>query len=275
MKMKKNVFLCIVLLIVAVSVSAQSNVPDTFVRINGGTFMMGSPAYEDQNYDNEVQHKVTVSAFYMGKYEVTQKEYQEIMGTNPSNFKGSNLPVEMISWFDAAEYCNKRSQKERLTPAYTISGTGDSRTVTWNQNANGYRLPTEAEWEYACRAGTTTPFSTGENITTNQANYNGNYPYNNNAEGIYCEGTTQVGSFAPNPWGLYDMNGNVFEWCWDWYEEYSKGAQTNPTGAITGDDRVLRGGSWTDWGQHLRSAQRSSTNPLDRAYDIGFRLVRN
>ena len=121
--------------------SSVNPVPDNFVRINGGTFTMGSPADEPERDDDEVQHQVTVSSFYMGKYEVTQKEYQEIMGTNPSYFKGDNLPVEQVSWFDAIEYCNKRSQKEELTPAYTIDGTN----VTWNKNTNGYRLPTEAE----------------------------------------------------------------------------------------------------------------------------------
>jgi formylglycine-generating enzyme required for sulfatase activity len=270
----KNVFLCAVLAVLAVSVSAQSSVSDSFVRINGGTFMMGSPVGEIERNDDEVQHQVTVSAFYMGKYEVTQKEYEEVMGTNPSRFKEPNLPVENVSWFDAVEYCNKRSQKEGLTPAYMISGAGDNRTVTWNRNANGYRLPTEAEWEYACRAGTTTSFSAGNSITTDQANYNGNRPYNNNAKGTYREKTTPVGSFAPNPWGVYDMHGNVFEWCWDWYGDYSGGAQTNPTGAVTGSYRALRGGAWSFNGQNLRSALRSYTNPSILNDAFGFRLAR-
>ncbi|GBU28681.1 hypothetical protein R84B8_02241 [Treponema sp. R8-4-B8] len=156
------------------SAAAQqpASIPAGMVFIQGGTFTMGSPTNEPGRSSYEVQHQVTVSSFYMGKYEVTQKEYKEIMGTNPSNFKGDNLPVEQVSWYDAIEYCNKRSQKEGLTPAYTRNGYN----VTWNKNANGYRLPTEAEWEYACRAGTTTPFSTGNNVTTSQANYDGNYP---------------------------------------------------------------------------------------------------
>jgi formylglycine-generating enzyme required for sulfatase activity len=279
--MKKNVLLCSVFAVLAVSVStqnvsAQSKVPDTFVRINGGTFTMGSPANEPGRDDDEgPQHQVTVSAFYMGKYEVTQKEYQEVMGTNPSNFKGPNLPVENISWFDAVEYCNKRSQKEGLTPAYTISGAGNNLTVDWNRNANGYRLPTEAEWEYACRAGTTGPFNTGNNITTDQANYDGNHPYNNNAKGTYRDKTTPVGSFAPNPWGLYDMHGNVYEWCWDWYGSYPSGAQTDPVGAVTGTYRVARGGGWYSNGQNLRSARRSFDGPLNGGSILGFRLVRS
>ncbi|MDR2729819.1 MAG: SUMF1/EgtB/PvdO family nonheme iron enzyme [Treponema sp.] len=246
-------------------------VSNDMVRINGGTFMMGSPSNEPNRDSGEVQHQVTVSSFYMGKYEVTQKEYQEVMGTNPSYFKGDNLPVEKVSWYDAVEYCNKRSQREGLTPAYTINGTN----VTWNRNANGYRLPTEAEWEYTCRAGTTTPFSTGNNITTNQANYDGNYPYNNNAKGEYRSKTTTVGSFAPNAWGLYDMHGNVWEWCWDWYEGYSSGSQTDPVGAVSGTDRVNRGGGWYDWAVEARSAYRDYYTPSYRNGDIGFRLVRN
>jgi formylglycine-generating enzyme required for sulfatase activity len=271
--MKKNVFVCAVLAVLAVSVSAQSKVPDTFVRINGGTFTMGSPANEPERFDNEgPQHQVTVSTFYMGKYEVTQKEYEEIMGTNPSELKGPNLPVENVSWFDTVEYCNKRSQKEGLTPAYTVSGRGGP--VTWNRNANGYRLPTEAEWEYACRAGTTGPFNTGNNITTDQANYDGNYPYNNSAEGVYREEAMPVGSFAPNPWGLYDMHGNVWEWCWDRYGDYSSGAQTDPTDTVTGTDRVNRGGGWHGAGRVLRSARRYGDDPSFRDNDLGFRLVR-
>jgi formylglycine-generating enzyme required for sulfatase activity len=265
-----------------------ASVPDNMVRINGGTFTMGSPANEPERNsggDIEVQHQVTVSSFYMGKYEVTQKEYQEVMGTNPSKFKGNNLPVEQVSWYDAVEYCNKRSQREGLTPAYIIdknrsdpNNKWHDATVRWlvtrNADANGYRLPTEAEWEYACRAGTTTPFSTGNNVTTNQANFNGYYPYNNNAKGTSREKTTTVGSFTPNAWGLYDMHGNVWEWCWDWSGDYSSNAQTDPVGAISADQRVIRGGSWYNYGRHLRSANRGVELPENREDRTGFRLVR-
>jgi formylglycine-generating enzyme required for sulfatase activity/uncharacterized caspase-like protein len=216
-------------------------IPADFVKINGGTFMMGSPASEEGRVSNEEQHQVTVSGFYLGKYEVTQREYAAIMGTNPSRFEGDNLPVENVSWYDAVEYCNARSRKEGLTSAYTISGSGDNRTVTWNRNTNGYRLPTEAEWEYACRAGTTTRYSTGNDIRTSQANYGGGR-------------TKAVGSFDANVWGLYDMHGNVWEWCWDWYGNYGSGAQTDPMGASSGTNRVGRGGSWGYDGQNLRSA---------------------
>jgi formylglycine-generating enzyme required for sulfatase activity len=241
------------------------------VRINGGTFTMGSPTSEPDRSNGEVQHSVTVGSFYMGKYEVTQKEWREVMGNNPTYFKGDDLPVEQVSWYDAVEYCNKRSQREGLAAAYTISGTN----VTWNKNANGYRLPTEAEWEYACRAGITTPFSTGNNITTSQANYNGNYPYNGNAKGTYRERTTPVGSFAPNAWGLYDMHGNVWEWCWDWYGDYAWGAQTNPMGAGSGSFRVFRGGSGDSSALGIRSAYRLSFPPAIRSNFVGFRLARS
>jgi formylglycine-generating enzyme required for sulfatase activity len=251
----------------------QHPVPDSFVRINGGTFIMGSPAYEPEHFDNEgPQHQVTVSSFYMEKYQVTQAEYQVVMGTNPSEFKGSNLPVEQVDWYDAVEFCNRLSQREGITPAY--SGSGDNITCNWN--ANGYRLPTEAEWEYACRAGTTTPFNTGDNITTDQANYDGRNPYNKNATGIYRGTTTAVGSFASNHWGLYDMHGNVWEWCWDWSASYSCEAQTNPDGAVLSAYRVLRGGSWDDDGQYLRSAFRLNyASPSSRYNILGFRLVRS
>jgi formylglycine-generating enzyme required for sulfatase activity len=225
---------------------------NNMVRINGGTFQR-----ENNN--------ITVSSFYMGKYEVTQKEYQEVMGTNPSNFKGDNLPVECVSWFDAVEYCNKRSQWEGLTPAYTISGSGDNRTVTWNRSANGYRLPTEAEWEYACRAGTTTAYNTGDTISDNT----GWYSANSDSK------THEVGKKPANAWGLYDMHGNVVEWCWDWYGDYSNGAQTDPTGASSGSYRVGRGGYWGGSAALVRSTFRGSGEPGAQVRNIGFRLARN
>jgi formylglycine-generating enzyme required for sulfatase activity len=263
----------------------QRPVPANMVRIQGGTFTMGSPANEPSRGSDETHHQVTVSSFYMGKYEVTQKEYQEVMGTNPSIFKGDNLPVENIRWYEAIEYCNKRSQKEGLTPAYTIdknpsdsNNNSKNDTMRWLvtrvPNADGYRLPTEAEWEYACRAGTTTPFNTGNNIITRNANYDGNNPYNNNAKGEYRQKTTPVGSFAPNAWGLYDMHGNVWEWCWDWYGAYSSGAQTDPVGASSGAGRVYRGGSWGSYAELARSAYRSGNAPSYRYDSLGFRLVR-
>jgi len=228
---------------------------ERFVLIKGGTFMMGSPSSEVKRINSETQYKETLSSFYMSKYEITQAEYEAVMGKNPSAFKGADLPVNQTNWYDAIEYCNKRSLKDGLSPAYTING----KNVTWDKKANGYRLPTEVEWEYACRAGTTTPFNTGNNITTDQANYNGDSPYNNNAKGKYRKMTTAVGSFKPNAWGLYDMHGNVSEWCWDWH----------------GSLRVFRGGSWFSPAENLRSAFRDSLTPSSRVNSLGFRIVRH
>ena len=147
--------------------------PENFVLITGGTFEMGSPDTEGWRSEDETQHTVTVSDFYMSMYEVTQAEYVEAMGNNPSSFSGDALPVENVSWLDAVAYCNARSELEGLTPAYSIDG----QTVTWDSSADGYRLPTEAEWEYACRAGTATPFNTETSISAEEANYYGHYPY--------------------------------------------------------------------------------------------------
>jgi len=274
---------------IAGGAGGTQSIPLNFVRIQGGTFLMGSPYNEPQRGDDETQHQVTVNSFYMGIYEVTQREYQEVMGTNHSAFIGDNLPVDYVSWYDAVEYCNRRSEREGLTPAYTIDknrSDPNNRSeidtmrwlITWNRNANGYRLPTEAEWEYACRAGTVTPFNTGNNITASIANYDGRYPYNSsyNANGTHRGMTTAVGSFAPNPWGLFDMHGNVLEWCWDWYGSYSSGAQSDPTGAVSGSYRVTRGGYWLCSGHHLRSANRGFFSPSHlRSSGGGFRLVRN
>jgi len=240
---------------------------DKFVRIQGGTFTMGSPANETRPWYNEgPQHQVTVSSFYMGKYEVTQKEWQEVMGTNPSNWKGDNLPVERVNWYDVVEYCNKRSEKEGLTPAYIINKNKKDPnnkniydkikwTVTLNKNANGYRLPTEAEWEYACRAGTNSAYNTGNTISDNTGWYSENSD----------KKTHPVGQKSANAWGLYDMHGNVWEWCWDWYGDYSGKAQTDPQGASSGSYRVLRGGSWYNSAGFARSASRYCYYPGNHA----------
>ena len=275
--------------------------PIPFIHIQGGTFTMGSPSNEPQRSNNEIQHQVTVNSFYMSRHEVTQREWYEVMGTTlqqqsydqmwrilPLSGEGDNYPMYNVSWYDAVEYCNRRSEREGLRPAYTIDKSRNDPNnhseyaydtvrwlVTWNRNANGYRLPTEAEWEYACRAGTVTPFSTGNNITTSQANYDGNFSYDNNPRGTYRESTTAVESFAPNPWGLYDMHGNVYEWCWDWNGDYTSRMKTDPQGAVSGSGRVARGGSWASFGVELRSAYRRSNTPSDQSHLIGFRLVRN
>jgi len=221
----------------------------------------------------------------MGKFEVTQAEYEELTGTNPSFFKGPNFPVERVSWFDAIVFCNELSERRGLTPVYTIdreeidpnnrNATGIRWTVIWDRSANGYRLPTEAEWEFACRAGTTTAFNTGSNITASQANYDGTRPFNNNPSGEHRQTSTQVGSFPPNAFGLYDMHGNVGEWCWDWNGAYPRGAETDPAGASFGVYRVFRGGHWNSPARFLRSAFRSGNNPSASESFLGFRLARN
>jgi formylglycine-generating enzyme required for sulfatase activity len=239
--------------------------------VKSGSFSMGSPTGEAERKGEETPHQIRVGDFLIGKYEVSQEEYSSLMGANPSRFRNPKRPVEQVSWFDAVEYCNRRSAREGLQPAYSING----REVRWNRNADGYRLPTEAEWEYACRAGTTGPFSTGANITTDQANYNGNFSYNGARRGRDRTETTQSGSFAPNPWGIYDMHGNVWDWCWDWKAAYPAENAANPAGPASGSYKTARGGSWRVGAQSLRSALRGSNPPEDRGDGLGFRLVRS
>jgi len=236
----------------------DNNVKLEMAAIPGGTFMMGSPENERGRRDHESpQHQVTVPSFFMGKYSVTQAQYQAIMGTNRSRFNGSNRPVESVIWNDAIAFCEKLSQR-----------TGKN-----------YRLPSEAEWEYACRAGTTTPFHFGETITTDLANYNGNYTYGGGIKGIYREKTTEVGSFGvANNFGLYDMHGNVWEWCQDrWYSSY-KGAPIDGSAWLDTQEctieRLLRGGSWYFDPVHCRSAYRHDYYYLAfNHYPVGFRVV--
>ena len=215
--------------------------------------------------DEKPVHEVTVSSFYMGKYEVTQEEYQTVMGSNPCNRKGDRMPVESVTWYDAVEYCNRLSKKEGLTPCY--SGSGDNITCNWN--ANGYRLPTEAEWEYAARGG----------INKDDYKYSGS----NDIDEVAWYGknsgkmTHDVGTKKANSLGIYDMSGNVYEWCWDWYDYgyYSKSPRNNPTGATSGNKRVLRGGSWCSNDNFCRVASRGCNYGLSNGYDYsGFRVVR-
>ena len=260
----------------ALASPAGSN--DNFALVNGGTFQMGSPASEPERSSDEIQHSVTVGSFYMAKTEVTQQEYQAVMGNNPSETKGDNLPVTNITWYDAIQYCNKLSEAEGLTPCSTIAGT----TVTWDKSANGYRLPTEAEWEYAARANTTTPFSFGDYVHNSDANCYNAYGYNNDASGNWVNGsdaylrrTVAVDQYAANAYGLYNMHGNAAEWVWDWYSTYDSQASTNPTGPESGNAKVVRGGGWNDHPKHIRSAYRGA-HPADVSlYSIGVRPVRN
>lgn len=263
-------------------VSQTVPVEDGFVLIQGGSFVMGSPEDEPWRSEDETLHTVTVSDFYISPYEVTQKDYETVMGANPSNFSGENLPVENVSWLDAAEYCNALSKQAGLTPIYTIDGTN----VTWDRSANGYRLPTEAEWEYACRAGTTTPFNTETSISPEESNYYGHYPYEiednyfsqgnlATRPGEYRQTTVAVDSFSPNGWGLYNMHGNVSEWVWDYYGEYGMDEVSDPTGPDTGTRRVYRGGAWNDFAKNMRSAYRGTLPEEQGSFNIGIRLVRN
>lgn len=258
-----------------------ASVSDEFVLIPGGTFQMGSPEDEAWRSEDETQHTVTVSDFYMGIYELTQVEYQKIMKENPSSFSGNELPVENVSWLDAVRYCNARSEEEGLTPAYTMDG----QNVLWDRGADGYRLPTEAEWEYACRAGTITPFNTENSISADEANYYGHYPYEiednyftqgnlTTKPGQYRQTTVAVDSFSPNAWGLYNMHGNVGEWVWDYYGAYGTETLSDPTGAETGTLRVYRGGGWNDFAKNMRSAYRATLAENKGSFNIGIRLVR-
>jgi len=218
-----------------------------------GHFVMGSPPAEQGRNATETQHPVKLTqSIYMAATEVTQGQWQAVMGGNPSFFIGDTLPVETVSWEEASEFCRKLSARENRS----------------------YRLPTEAEWEYACRAGTMTPFHTGATISTAQANYDGKFTYGDGKKGAFREETTQAGSFAPNAWGLQDMHGNVWEWCADWHGPYPAGEATDPVGPPQGDKRAVRGGCWINFPAVCRSANRGSTVPVSWNFNFGFRVVR-
>jgi formylglycine-generating enzyme required for sulfatase activity len=220
-----------------------------FRLIQPGTFMMGSPASEAGRDSNERQHQVTLTQpFYMGIYPVTQSEYARIMGSNPSYCKGDRHPVEKVSWEDATEFIQK------------LNGLSEERAA-----GRVYRLPTESEWEYACRAGSSTAYCFGED----EARL-GEYAWYGKNSG---NKTHPVGQKAPNAWGLYDMHGNVWEWCSDWQGGYPSGSVTDPTGASTGSYRVLRGGCWSNEAASCRSAFRLRFVPSDRYSPLGFRLA--
>ena len=242
------------------------------VRIPAGSFMMGSAKYEADRRSVEEQHRVTLTQdFLLAATAVTQGQWESVMGSNPSHFKGRDRPVENVSWKDAVEFCNRLSERAGLPPAYVVRKRRFRAPVcTWVQAATGYRLPTESEWEYACRAGTATPFHFGDTITTDQVNYDGNYPYGGTRKGQYRAETVSAGSLPANAWGLHEMHGNVLEWCWDWYGDYP-GAATDPVGPGSVARRVLRGGSWSSNAQFCRSANRSDFAPGARCRNLGLR----
>jgi RNA polymerase sigma factor (sigma-70 family) len=229
-----------------------NNLGMKFVWIPAGSFLMGSPKAEKERHDDEIQHKVTLTkGFYMGVDLVTQEQWKEIMGNNPSGFRGEkNLPVEKVSWDDGQEFVKKLREKDK----------------------KAYRLPSESEWEYSCRAGTTTPFHFGETISTDQANYYGEGVYGNGKQGVKREKTTPAGTFPANAWGLHDMHGNVWEWCQDWHGAYPKNEVADPQGPNTGKERVMRGGSWNFFPRLCRSACRGRNEPDFRGDAIGLRI---
>ncbi|MEM9091201.1 MAG: formylglycine-generating enzyme family protein [Cyanobacteria bacterium P01_F01_bin.53] len=236
--------------------------PLEMMHIPAGSFIMGSPEDELDRETNEgPQHEVTLSQFFMARYPITQAQWRAVaampqvkreLKSAPSRFKGERLPVEQVSWYDTVEFC-------------------DRLTIHTNRQ---YRLPTEAEWEYACRAGTTTPFHFGDTITTEIANYDGRYTYADGHKGEYRRRTTPVDEFdIANAYGLCDMHGNVWEWCQDQYSSYDQ-RPTNGIVWITNDQSpyILRGGSWVSYPRNCRSAFRSDDTPSNTHFSIGFRV---
>jgi len=255
------------------------------VQIPAGTFMMGSRGALLRRRDvDDRHHSVTLTkAFWLGQTPVTQAQWQAVMGTSPSEFKGNpNHPVERVTWYDAIEFCNRLTAMANqadarlgLTPCYRISeiqrrggqdGPIVSAEVELIEGANGYRLPTEAEWEYSCRAGTMTTYSFGddESMLAKHAWFDENSGF----------GTHPVATKRSNAWGLFDMHGNVWEWCWDWYGEYPRGAVTDPQNPRSGLNRVLRGGHWLSISRHCRAAFRYDNLPVNRNSSSGYRVAR-
>ena len=242
--------------------SAAPAAPAALVPIPAGKFIMG-----DKDEVDAPPHEVSVSAFLMDKHLVTQEQFQKLMGANPSRWKGGQNPVEQLRWSDAVKFCNKRSEAEGLRACYDLA------TLKCDFAADGYRLPTEAEWEYACRAGTTTPYFFGSSPAKA-----GDYAWLDKNSGGKPH---PVGQKQPNPWGLFDMAGNVWQWCHDFYEVeyYSKSPKQDPPGPAEGKNKVLRGGAWHFSADNCRSGYRYNENPGSAdvcfGYDIyGFRCVR-
>ncbi|MCG2761527.1 MAG: SUMF1/EgtB/PvdO family nonheme iron enzyme [Candidatus Delongbacteria bacterium] len=236
-----------------------ADVGGEYILVKGGKFGMGS----NVNFDEKPIHGVTVSDYYIGKYEVTQAEWDLVLKNNPSNFRGDSLPVESVSWYDAVEFCNKLSAFEGLQKCYSISG----KNIKCDFGAKGYRLPTEAEWEYAARSGNNVKIYNycGSDSIPEVAEYEGN----NN------ESTKPVGGKKACDLGIFDMTGNVEEWCWDWYDPYPNNQQNNPTGPDKGFVRIVRGGSWYTNEIFCRVRFRNLYNPDESYFYLGFRVVRS
>ncbi len=271
------------------------------VRIGNGTFTMGSHGKDTDEHKAEMGHEsgesvhqVTISKpFFIGAYEVTQGQFNQIMEKNPSTFSdcGASCPVETVTFFEAVEFCNRLSEKEGLTACYSqkveedesVEETDENMVVewtndmTWSKECTGYRLPTEAEWEFAARAGSKTPYYTGECMNTDQANFDGTDRHGPCAKGIFRQKTMPVGSFAANNWGLYDVLGNVNEWTWDWfYKSLSGNAVTDPSNDVADAlKRTIRGGSWNGYMVTCRTARRFGEFPEKALKYNGFRVARS
>jgi len=264
----RSFFFTILAFCAVLAVQAQTPVP-RMVRVEGGTYWQGS--LEGPFKANELAHLATVSTFLIAATETTQELWQNVTGKNPSRFPGPQRPVEFVSWFDAVAFCNALSLREGLEPAYEITGT----EVRWNRWAKGYRLPTEAEWEYAARGGRLGALD-GEALT--KAPYSGGTEADELAwyEKNSGKTTKPVGGKEPNQLGLYDLSGNVWEWCWDWYGEYPRTSVHDPEGAAQGPgQKVLRGGAWFTPVQLLRATYRYWNAPTFKVNSVGFRLARN
>ena len=262
-----------------------SSITFRMARVPAGQFRMGSLKDDPDGLNSEKpDHKVRLDGFWMAEHPVTQALWEVVIGANPANFKGEQRPMENLSWFDAAVFCNALSKMTNRSPAYL---TPDGQPYGWDGKswglpnegevrrdlkATGYRLPTEAEWEYAAREAPSMPIDTTPEIRLKYAGSDlldqvGWYEKNSGGE------THEVGLLLPNALGLYDMSGNVFEWCEDWYNEYTAEDQINPRGPVEGVYRVIRGGTWGGAPQYCRSADRTDVGPDGRYNDIGFRLV--
>jgi formylglycine-generating enzyme required for sulfatase activity len=242
------------------TVEIGNGVKMTFVLVPPGKFRMGSPKDEANRSDEETLHEVTLTEpFYLGKYPVTQEQYEALIGKNPSEFKGATFPVEKVSWEEARDYADKLTKKRA--------------------DRHLYRLPTEAEWEYSCRGGrpSSKPFGIGDGrtLSSHEANFNGNYPYGGAEKGPYLQSTCRVGSYPANALGLFDMQGNVCQWCADWHGLYPAQEVTNPSGPPEGSDRVIRGGGWCHFARGARAADRGRSTPSNRGNPLGFRLARS